>query len=289
MRKRIEAFLILTILAAMPCTWSITWLPAASAEELVRFEGGPSLLDLIRQRQARERGETPVASSETIEGYLSKPDGNGPFAAIVYLHGCSGLSESTRRRIAELMTGWGYVTLAVDSFASRGIQHACDQAMPRRQGDALGALHYLSGLGFVDPDRVALVGASQGAGVALQIASTRAVRPSLIPEEPKFAAVVAYYPPCSVAAEQLAIPAIILIGKVDDWTPAGDCERWMERRAGKGAPVRLVVYPSAYHAFDNPSGMIGGRYLGHWLKYDADAAARAIGEMHDFLRAQFAK
>jgi dienelactone hydrolase len=287
MRQRIEAFLILTLLTAMPCTRSITWPTAAAAEELVRFEGGPSLLDLIRQRQARERGETPAASSESIEGYLSKPDGNGPFPAIVYLHGCSGLSEKTRRRIAELMTGWGYVALAADSFASRGIAQACDQAMPRRQGDARGALRYLAGLGLVDADRIALVGASQGAGIALQIAS--AVRRSPIPDGPRFRAVVAYYPPCSVVAEQLTIPALILIGEADDWTPASDCERWMQRRAGKGAPVKLVVFPRAYHAFDNPSAMIGGRYFGHWLKYDADAAARATSEMHDFLSAQFAK
>lgn len=274
--------LVLLIPAMLSCVLA----PVASAEELVRIEGGPSLLDLIRQRQARERGETPAAPAETIDAYLSRPDGNGPFPAIVYLHGCGGLSKTTRHRIADLMTGWGYVTLTVDSFASRGIAETCTQEMWSRKGDALGALRYLSGLGFVDPDRIALVGASQGAGIGLQIASTRAVNE---PEQPKFRAVVAYYPPCRLAAEQLTIPTLILIGEVDDWTPASDCERWIQRRAGKGAPVRLVVYPRAYHAFDNPSGMIGGRYFGHWLKYDADAAQRAIGDMHDFLLAQFAK
>ena len=35
--------------------------------------------------------------------------------------------------------------------------------------------------------------------------------------------------------------------------------------------------------------MIGGRYFGHWLKYDAAAAERAVSDMHDFLLAQFAK
>ena len=138
------------------------------------------------------------------------------------------------------MTGWGYVTLAVDSFASRGIAESCNRDMPRRQGDALGGLRYLSGLVFVDQNRIALVGASQGAGIGLQVASAR---PANAPEQPAFSAVVAYYPPCRVAAEQLTIPAIILIGDVDDWTPASDCGRRMQRRAGKGAPVKLVVYP----------------------------------------------
>ena len=69
----------------------------------------------------------------------------------------------------------------------------------------------------------------------------------------KFKAAVAYYPPCSVATDQLTIPTIILIGEPDDWSPAKDCERWMERRAGKGAPVKLVIYPGAYHSFDLPN------------------------------------
>jgi len=278
MRGRWGALVVL-ILALLPAA------PIASAEELVQFEGGPSLLDMIRQRQARERGQAPAAA-EAIDAYLSRPEGDGPFPAIVYLHGCGGLSEKTRHRIAELMTGWGYVTLAVDSFTSRGIGHSCHQDMPRRQGDALGALRYLSGLGFVDPDRIALVGASQGGGIGLQLASTRADNNA---GQPQARAVVAYYPPCRVAAEQLSIPALILIGDADDWTPASDCERWMQRRAGQGAPVKLVVYPHAYHSFDNPGGMIGGRYLGHWLQYDADAALRSVNEMHDFLQAQFAK
>ena len=78
---------MLLILTMLTCALA----PVASAEDLVRIEGGPSLLDLIRQRQARERGETPVASAETIDAYLSRPEGAGRFPAIVYLHGCGGL------------------------------------------------------------------------------------------------------------------------------------------------------------------------------------------------------
>ena len=100
---------------------------------------------------------------------------------------------------------------------------------------------------------------------------------------------MAYYPSCGVATEQLTIPTIILIGELDDWTPAKDCERWMERRAGKGAPVKLVIYPGAYHAFDAQNLGDGRRLFGHWLKYEADAARHFILEMHDFLAAQLAK
>jgi dienelactone hydrolase len=61
------------------------------------------------------------------------------------------------------------------------------------------------------------------------------------------------------------------------------------RRAGKGTPVKLVIYPGAYHAFDIPNLRDGRRSFGYWLKYDADAAARSILEMHDFLANQLTK
>lgn len=256
------------------------------AEELIKFESAPYVLGQVQQRQAIERGETVARLPTTIEGYLSKPDGAGPFPAIVYLHGCSGLSSTTRARISALLTGWGYVSLAVDSFTSRGIKDACQGGMPPRQADALGALLYLASLPSVDAKRIAVVGSSQGGIVALRLASMQDVKLFDIPDDLKFKAAVAYYPRCGVASKQLILPTIILIGELDDWTPAIDCERWMALRAGKGAPVKLLVYPGAYHAFDVPTLRAGRRLFGHWLKYDADAAARSISEMHDFLASQ---
>jgi dienelactone hydrolase len=260
---------------------------ATAAEQLVRLESVPFRADDIRQRQELERGKTPKPP-DIVKAYLSKPAGSGPFPAIVYLHGCGGLSRSTRDDVGRLMTGWGYVTLAVDSLATRGLKHSCDSLMSAREGDALAALRHLSAQSFVDPQRIAVVGSSQGAIVALQLISTR---PHFfaVPDDLKFKAVVAYYPECSFATEQLTVPTIILIGELDDWTPAGDCERWMERRGGKGAPVKLVVYPGAYHSFDDPTLNDGLRVFGHWIKYDADAAQRSVAEMHEFLAAQFAK
>ena len=158
--------------------------------------------------------------------------------------------------------------------------------MPERQADAWGALLYLSKIDFVDPQRVAVVGWSQGGIVALQIASAYPSELFNIPDALKFKAAVAFYPLCRVATDQMSMPTLILIGELDDWTPAQDCERWIERNGGKGAPVKLVVYPAAFHAFDASSFREGIRSFGHWLKYDPDAAERSESEMRNFLAIQ---
>ena len=261
----------------------------ASADDLVKFDSAPFIMGQIQQRQARARGEMPTNAPNAIEGYLSKPDGSGPFPAVVYLHGCNGLSTNTRNRMAELITGWGYVSLVVDSFSTRGIKESCDMVPAARQGDALGALSYLSKLPFIDSGRIAVMGSSQGGIIALELASPRAVNLFAMSDQLKFKAAVAYYPLCGAAAQQLTIPTIILIGELDDWTPAKDCERWMKWREGKGAPVKLVTYPGAYHAFDAPNLVDGRQLFGHWLKYDADAARRSQLEVRSFLATELAK
>lgn len=178
----------------------------------------------------------------------------------------------------------------MDSFATRGIEHACDaetvirrDVSRARQRDALGALTYLAKLPYVDPRRIAVAGSSQGGIVALQLASPHSAEYFAVPEGLKFRAAIAYYPLCAFASDELTIPTAVLIGELDDWSPARDCELWMERRAGKGSRVKLAIYPGAYHAFDAPNLTDGIRLFGHWLKYDAEAASRSLQEMHDFL------
>jgi dienelactone hydrolase len=264
---------------------------SASANEIVTFDSAKYLVGELQQRLALQRGESATSAPVTaVRGFLSKPTGKGPFPAVVYLHGCGGLSEYARKSTADQMTKWGFVSLVVDSYTTRGVKETCSMNAPAyREADAFGALLYLSKLPFVDPERIALVGHSQGGIAALQVASFHAFDTFDIPAGLAYRAVVAFYPMCSAAEDELAIPTIILSGELDDWVPVTVCRRWMQRRAGRGAPVKLVVYPGAYHDFDVPGVGDGKRYFGHWLKYDVDAATRSTTEMHNFLSAQLLK
>ena len=279
MRLSRSAFLVGMMLA------SVAPASIATADERIDFDSARYIVGNLQQRLARERGETlPGPPATPLQGYLAKPEGAGPFAAVVHLHGCSGLTERTRRATATRMTSAGYVSLIVDSFTTRGLTEDCVTPPADRHADAMGALAYLATLPFVDARRIALVGHAQGGAAALQVASERPYRLFDIPAELNYRAVIAWYPRCHAAKNALSLPALILIGELDNWSPIKLCEWWMQRRDGRGAPVKLVIYREAFHGFDNPGIRNGMDFtFGHWVKYDAEAAAQATGELMNFL------
>ncbi len=269
--------------------------------EVVRFESAAQPLGDLQQKQARERGEEPKPiPGDMIRGYLAKPEGNGPFPAVVHLHGCGGLgpafkADPANDRWVSQLVEWGYVVLVVDSFSTRGVREACTPAsffafskspVLTRELDAFGALGFLSRLAYVVGSRVAMLGFSMGGWTTLGAASARSFDLFVNPDGLKFKAAVAFYPVCSVIDGIMDIPTLLLIGASDDWTPAKDCERMMERRAGAGAPVDLVIYPDAYHGFDAPILQPGLMIFGHWLAYNAEADKKARAATREFLARQ---
>ena len=135
---------------------------------------------------------------DRIQGYLAKPEGAGPFPAVIGLHGCAGMPDMTKRKLVDELVGWGYVVLLVDSFATRGIDHACTGGVldiaGKRRSDAYGALAFLAGQTFVDPQRVAAFGFSQGGWVTLLAAEANSFELFVRPSNLRFRAVVAFYP-----------------------------------------------------------------------------------------------
>ena len=61
---------------------------------------------------------------QRIEGKLYKPDGRGPFPALVLLHGCQGVVRQTQTW-AHWLRERGYVALVMDSFGPRNDPADC--------------------------------------------------------------------------------------------------------------------------------------------------------------------
>ena len=63
----------------------------ADAAERVQFESARYQLGPLQRRLALERREPIIpAAASIIDGFLTKPDGPGPFPAVIHLHGCGG-------------------------------------------------------------------------------------------------------------------------------------------------------------------------------------------------------
>ena len=228
-----------------------------------------------------------LSPGDGIQGYLAKPDGAGPFPAVIVLHGCAGMHDTTKQKLVDELVAWGYVILLVDSYATRRIDHACEAGALatffRRRPDAYGALIFLARQDFVDPHRVAAVGFSQGAWVTLSVAEPNSFEPFLPPGNLRFRAAAAFYPPCQAAVARPEIPTLIFIGALDDWTPAADCSNKITSWGNDGPPVELVVYPGAYHGFYYQYLQPGRTMFDHWLEYNGEAADNADHRLHQFL------
>lgn len=213
--------------------------------------------------------------AEQIPATEFRPDGPGPFPAVVILHDCSGLgpnSSGAPERWARELLARGYFVLLPDSFSTRG--HAggvCTNPSPsraqvnpsRRVRDAYAALAYVRTLSYVDGRRVGLMGGSHGgaATLATMAASDGGTEPPARDPRAGFAAAVALYPACATnlgswradlsGVYSPVAPLLILIGEKDDWTPAEPCRKLTEAAQAAGHPVAIKVYPGAHHSFDN--------------------------------------
>ena len=260
-----------------------SWLTAekVQAEGLIEFpsleQGSPAQLPAYLARP-----------DQGLPAYLGGRAAAAPYPAVVVLHGCSGFS-SYNTNFADQIASWGYVVLAIDSLSPRGIASRCSRPgagpLLEQALDAYAALRYLSRLDFVDPERVAVLGGSMGGFSALRVVGHELVTQH---SERQFRAAIAYYPLCR-APQTVKAPTLILIGELDDTTPAQDCQAMVENSRPEGAPISLTVYPGTYHAFDVAQLDPGIQTLGHRYEYNRSAATDAETKVRAFLVEHLAK
>src|SRR4029079_18998393 len=114
------------------------------AAERVQFESARYLVGPLQRRLALERNEPLLPRpADMADGYLTKPEGSGPFPALVHLHGCGGLPPAVKANTADdfwakRLADWGYAVLVVDSFTKRGVNNTCSGEFAPRVADAYG-------------------------------------------------------------------------------------------------------------------------------------------------------
>ncbi len=246
-RQVLSRWLLLAIaLAATPGM-------AADDPERLSF---PSVGSIVKGPDGRyETREESV----TLSGRLRLPDGPGPFPAVILAHGCAGFGYGDLTWIPLLRT-WGYATLTVESFASRGVTGVCAngsliplQSVP----DVYGALRRLTTHPKIDAARIVLMGFSHGGIVTANAATAWAANLHAPAGQPRFRGFVAFYPYCNVRypeRDEITAPLRIHTGALDDWTPAQPCVDWVDALRANGHDAAIKVYPGAHHSFDTPAG-----------------------------------
>ena len=113
----------------------------------------------------RWRTESVVLSGEdgALHGQLLVPVGEGPFPAAVLCHGM-GADHRAMRPVAQKLVRKGVATLAFDFRGHGKSAGVVDDGVVQ---DVVGALSFLRNQAMVNPRRVALVGHSFGAWVAI--------------------------------------------------------------------------------------------------------------------------
>ena len=173
--------------------------------------------------------------------------------------------------------------LAFDSFAPRGIRPDCTRDVDfYRVADAFGALAYLKHRRDIDGAHVSVLGFSSGAIAALSAVELRDHEPFELPADMQFRAAIAFSPVCVTEGVMIA-PALVLVGELDDWSPVARCRFMVADSEGKGAPIKLVVYPGAAHDFGDAALRPLRRRSGHFSAYNRAAADDATAQVRDFL------
>ncbi len=219
--------------------------------------------------------------------------GGGPTAAkvpgVVLLHTCGGISQHIQDWSQVLLQA-GFAVLPVDALRGRRADCGSPSAISngRYVKDTLDALVALGAHPGVDASRLAVLGFSKGAMMAMWLGSS-AVAKALRPDAPPVQAAVAFYAFCGLGPTRgrpqgIQIvqpdndrPLLVLMGEKDNETPPSSCVDLLSKLKAGGAPVQWHVYPGATHAWDSPdkNGHSKTDFKGDKITYQFDPAATA--------------
>ena len=203
-------------------------------------------------------------AAKAISGALFKPDGQGPFPAVIYMGTCADIDSAEERfmqmAVRERLLPKGFAVMIVDPYWPREEwQGVCSEPNAggdygaRSARDIHAAMDVLKTAPEIDANRIFVYGVGLGASAALS-----AIDAGTPPHQTKLAGAIAISPHCSLDAAPSA-PALILIGDKDLWAPAERC-----KVLARMPNVQLKVYPGVGHAFAMP--------FGHRAQHNLDAA-----------------
>ncbi|HLG64350.1 MAG TPA: dienelactone hydrolase family protein [Ktedonosporobacter sp.] len=192
------------------------------------------------------------AGSGRVEGYLVRPEGDGPFPGVVVIHEIFGLNENIKE-IAQRFADQGYVALAVDLFAGHNRAICMFRFMgqimlnPLKNNsirDLKAALTYLTEQPGVDSARLGAIGFCMGGSFAVSWACS----------DNRLRAIAPFYGmnPRPLEAVARACPVVGSYPDKDFTTSHG--QKLDVALNNYNIPHDIKVYPNSKHSFFNDKG-----------------------------------
>lgn len=189
------------------------------------------------------------SNGHSTPGYLVKPEGTGPFPAVVAIQEWWGLVGHIKD-VADRFAAEGFITLAPDLYhgeVAREPDEARKLAMALDRQRAIeeisAAARYLIGMDEVAPKRAGVVGWCMGGGLALSTAAHNGT----------VGAVVCFYGRPLEAGDtaKLRAPVLGLYGEEDKGIPVSLVQDFERELEAQGLPHQIHLYAGAGHAFFN--------------------------------------
>jgi dienelactone hydrolase len=194
-----------------------------------------------------------------ISGKLHLPPGDGPFPAVVLMHGNLDPKDLTPwfNELVPALVEANIAAFVVDSFTGRGIdstaKYPARLSRAARLVDAFRALSTLVPVDEIDEQRIGITGYASG-GTAALFAAHRQVIAARLAGGRSFIAHLSVYPSCQPRFRSLKLsymPMLLLTGGQDEYEPAEYCIDYVEQAVRAGYDVKIKDYPDAQHAWIN--------------------------------------
>ncbi len=258
------------------------------------------ILSLVLFGSARAEVKTDIeygrAGDVSLKLDASVPDGAGPFAAVILVHGGGWMGGDKATNCAPLFEP---LTKAGVAWFSVNYRLAPEHRWPACVEDVETAIRWVKAHAaefHVDPKRIALLGESAG-GQVVEMAAVRAT------EETRLAALVGFYSPCDNVAdsvrrggpsksmqallgvgEKLDVeteaklysvsplnfvntrlpPCLLVHGTADQSVPYDQSLQWQARLVAQGVACELITVPNAPHG------------MGNWTKIDTTYQEKTV-------------
>ena len=205
--------------------------------------------------QAITNEQIPNPNGPDIAAFVARPEGEGPFPAVIMVHEFWGLREDITGK-AETLAQEGYVVVAPDTFRGRSttwIPTAIYQTVrtPQEQinTDVDAVYTWLTEQEEVDPERVAIIGFCYGGGVALEYSL----------HNPNIAATGDFYGDRVTDVARLRTlpgPLLGVFGAEDGMISVESVRAFEAALEEANVPHEVTVYPGVGHAFVSASDPI---------------------------------